>query len=137
MEQTLAIVKPDAVKKGVIGDVLNRIEKDGLTIKTMKMIQLTRDQAEEFYAEHKGTDFFEGLIDFMTSAPVVPVVVEGDDAIKRLRTLMGETDPEEAAPGTIRAELADGLPNNIIHGSDSPESAQRELSFFFAESERL
>lgn len=137
MEQTLAIVKPDAVKKDVIGDVLNRIENDGLSIKTLKMIQLREDQAEEFYAEHKGSEFFEGLVDFMTSAPVVPVVVEGEDAISRLRTLMGETDPSEAAPGTIRAELADGLPNNIIHGSDSPESAERELSFFFSETERL
>lgn len=137
MEQTLAIIKPDAVKKNVIGDVLNRIENDGLEIKTLKMIQLRDTQAEEFYAEHKGTDFFAGLIEFMTSAPVVPAVVQGEDAISRLRTLMGETDPSEAAPGTIRAELADGLPNNIIHGSDSPESAERELSFFFSEAERL
>ncbi|MFB6344880.1 MAG: nucleoside-diphosphate kinase [bacterium] len=137
MQQTLAIIKPDAVKKNVIGDVIDRIETDGLTIKSLKMIQLREEQAEEFYAEHRGTDFFDGLVDFMTSAPVVPAVVEGEDAITRLRTLMGETDPSEAAPGTIRAELADGLPNNIIHGSDSPESAERELSFFFSQAERL
>lgn len=137
MEQTLAILKPDTVKKNAIGDVLNRIETDGLTIRTLKTLQLTEAQAEEFYAEHKGSEFFDGLVEFMTSGPVVTVVVEGEDAIPRLRNLMGATDPDEAAPGTIRAELDGGLPNNIIHGSDSPESADRELNFFFSEAERI
>lgn len=137
MEQTLAILKPDAVNKNIIGSVLEKIENDGLTIRTLKMMQLTDSQAEEFYAEHRGTDFFDGLVEFMTSGPVVVTVVEGDNAIPRLRTLMGETDPDDAAPGTIRAEFADGLPDNIIHGSDSPESSERELNFFFSEAERV
>lgn len=137
MERTLAILKPDATRKNVIGDVLNRIESDGHEIVTMKMMKLTEKQAKEFYGEHKGTDFFAGLIEFMTSGPVVTAVVEGENVIKRLRSLMGATDPGDAAPGTIRAELADGLPNNIIHGSDSPDSASREISFFFSESECL
>ncbi len=137
MEQTLAILKPDTVEKNAIGDVLKRIENDGLEIRTLKSLQLTEAQAEGFYAEHKGSEFFEGLVEFMTSGPVVTAVIEGDDAISRLRTLMGATDPQEAAPGTIRAELDGGLPNNLIHGSDSPESAERELSFFFSEAERI
>jgi nucleoside-diphosphate kinase len=135
METTLTILKPDAVRKDVIGDVLSRIEQDGLSIVSLKMIQLTESEAGEFYAEHQGSEFFDGLIEFMTSGPVVVAAVEGDDAISRLRTLMGETDPTDAAPGTIRAEHADGLPDNIIHGSDSPESAERELSFFFSGAE--
>lgn len=135
MQQTLTILKPDAVQKDVIGDVLSRIEQDGLSITALKMVQLTESQAEKFYEEHQGSEFFEGLVEFMTSGPVVVGAVEGEDAISRLRTLMGETDPADAAPGTIRAEHADGLPNNIIHGSDSPESAERELSFFFSGAE--
>lgn len=137
MEQTLAILKPDALRKNAIGQILGRIENDGLTIVTLKTVRLTRNQAEEFYSEHRGSEFFEGLVEFMTSGPVVAVVVRGENAIARLRTLMGATDPDEAAPGTIRAELAGGLPDNVIHGSDSPESARGELSFFFSEAERI
>lgn len=137
MEQTLTIIKPDAVEKDIIGEVLHRIELDGLRIASLKMMQLSEDQAKEFYGEHEGKPFFDGLIEFMTSGPIVPAVVVGENAIQRLRTLMGETDPSEATPGTIRAEFADGMPNNIIHGSDSPESAEQEISFFFDEKDIL
>lgn len=118
-----------------MGEVLHRIELDGLEISALKMMKLSRQRAEEFYGEHEGKPFFEGLVDFMTSGPIVPAVISGDDAIRRLRTLMGATDPSEAAPGTIRAEFAGGMPDNTIHGSDSPESAEREIPFFFDESE--
>jgi len=131
MEQTLTILKPDAVEQDIIGEVLHRIELDGLRISALKMIQLSDSRAKEFYGEHSDKPFFDGLVDFMTSGPIVPAVISGEDAIRRLRTLMGATDPSEAAPGTIRAEFAGGMPNNIIHGSDSPQSAQREISFFF------
>jgi nucleoside-diphosphate kinase len=137
MEKTLTIIKPDAVEKDIIGEVLHRIELDGLRIAALKMIRLEDDQAREFYGEHEGKPFFDGLIDFMTSGPIVVGVITGEDAIPRLRTLMGATDPSEATPGTIRAEFAEGMPNNIIHGSDSPESAEREISFFFEEDEVL
>lgn len=137
MEQTLAILKPDAVEKDVIGDVINRIENDGLTITALKMTEITPAEAQEFYGEHQGEPFFQGLVDFMTSGPVVTAIVEGKNAISRLRTLMGETDPADAAPGTIRAVHADELPNNIIHGSDSPDSAEREISFFFPKRETI
>ncbi len=135
MEQTLVILKPDAVRKDVIGDVLHRIERDGLRLKALKMAQLSDAQAEKFYEEHRGSEFFDGLVEFMTSGPVVVGAVEGENAISRLRTLMGATDPDEATPGTIRSVHADGLPDNIIHGSDSPQSAERELSFFFSDAE--
>lgn len=137
MEKTLVILKPDAIQKNLIGEVFKRLEDDGLEIIDAKMTTLTEAQAGVFYAEHEGKGFYEGLIDFMTSGPVLPAVIAGKDAIKRVRLLMGETDPQEAAPGTIRAEFADGMPNNIIHGSDSPESARREISFFFSECEMI
>lgn len=137
MQQTLAIIKPDAVDKDIIGEVLHRIELDGLRVGALKMIQLTEERAGEFYQEHEGKPFYDGLVEFMTSGPIVPAVIVGEDAIKRLRTLMGATDPSEATPGTIRAEFAEGMPNNIIHGSDSPESAGREIPFFFDDEEIL
>lgn len=137
MQHTLAIIKPDAVDKDIIGEVLHRIELDGLRVGALKMIQLTEERAGEFYQEHEGKPFYDGLVEFMTSGPIVPAVIVGEDAIKRLRTLMGATDPSEATPGTIRAEFAEGMPNNIIHGSDSPESAGREIPFFFDDEEIL
>ncbi len=131
MESTLILLKPDAVKANLIGEVLNRIERDGMKIQRLKLFSLTGEEAREFYAEHAGKSFYDRLIDFMISGPIVAAVVEGVNAIGRLRKLMGATVPREAAPGTIRGEFGTGSPQNIIHGSDSPESARREISFFF------
>ncbi len=134
MDKTLIILKPDTVKKNQAGEVLAAVERDGLKIIGLKMLLLTRPLAKKFYAEHEGKQFYEGLIDFMTSGPVVAVALEAEDVVKRARLLMGATNPAEAAPGTIRAEFGGGtMPDNAIHGSDSSESAKRELSFFFAE----
>ncbi len=137
METTLAILKPDAVRNNLIGEVLKRVERDGLKIKDIKMVNLSRNEAETFYAEHEGKPFYERLINFMVSGPIVPAVIEGENAIERLRKLMGATRPSEAAPGTIRGEFGTGSPENIIHGSDSPESAEREITFFFSKREKL
>ncbi len=130
-EQTLSIIKPDAVKKQLIGVILARFEAAGLSLKEMKMLRLTREQAEQFYAEHKGKPFFEPLVNFMTSGPVVVQVLAGEDAIAFNRRLMGDTDPRKARPGTIRRDFADSIDANIVHGSDSPTSAAREIGFFF------
>lgn len=131
VEQTLSIIKPDAVGKNHIGEILTRFEKAGLSIVAMKMIHLSREQAEGFYAEHKGRPFFEGLIDFMTSGAVVVQVLSGENAILLNRELMGATDPEKAAPGTIRAQFGTVVSSNAVHGSDSPVSAAREITYFF------
>ncbi len=131
VEQTLSIIKPDAVGKNHIGAICARFEQAGLKIVAMKMLQLTRAQAEGFYAEHKGRPFFDGLVDFMTSGPVVVQVLHGEDAIARNRELMGATDPQKAAPGTIRADFATAIDANAVHGSDSPASAAREVAYFF------
>ncbi len=136
MESTVMILKPDAVEANIIGKVLSRIESDGMQVKRLRMQNLTEDQATEFYAEHEGKEFYERLINFMVSGPVVTAVIEGVNAISRLRKLMGATVPEEAAPGTIRGEYGTGSPQNIIHGSDSPESAAREIQFFFDREEK-
>jgi len=130
-QQTLSIIKPDAVRKNLIGAIESRFEQAGLKIVALKMIQLSRAQAEGFYAEHQGKPFFEGLVDFMTSGPVCVQVLSGDNAIARNRELMGATNPEEAAPGTIRADYAESVSINAAHGSDSPESAAREIAYFF------
>ena len=130
-QQTLSIIKPDAVRKNLIGAIESRFEQAGLKIVALKMIQLSRAQAEGFYAEHQGKPFFEGLVDFMTSGPVCVQVLSGDNAIARNRELMGSTNPEEAAPGTIRADYAESVSINAAHGSDSPESAAREIAYFF------
>lgn len=135
VEQTLSIIKPDAVKKNHIGDIVARFEKAGLTIAAQRMMQLSRTQAEGFYAEHKGRPFFDGLVDFMTSGPVVVQVLSGENAILLNRELMGATDPAKAAPGTIRADFADAIDANAVHGSDSPTSAAREIAYFFAANE--
>ena len=135
MENTLSIVKPDAVSKNVLGKILDRFESSGLKIIAIKKLHLDKDMAEGFYAEHKGKPFFEKLINFMTSGPVVVQVLSGENAIKTNRELMGNTNPEEAASGTIRSDFAESIDANAVHGSDSPESAEREISYFFTESE--
>ena len=133
IERTLSIVKPDAVGKNVIGQIFSRFEKAGLMIVALRMLQLSRDQAEGFYAEHKGKGFFEPLMEFMTSGPICVQVLEGEDAIQVNRTLMGATNPQEADPGTIRANFATTVDANAVHGSDSPTSAAREIAYFFSE----
>mgnify|MGYP000905001092 CR=1 FL=1 len=130
-ERTLSIIKPDAVAKNVIGEIETRFEKAGLKIVAMEMKRLSQEEAEGFYAEHKGRPFFNDLVSFMTSGPVVVQVLEGDDAIMRNRELMGATNPQEAAEGTIRRDFAQSIDANAVHGSDSPASAEREIAYFF------
>ena len=137
VEQTLSIIKPDAVSKNHIGAIVSRFETAGLTIAAQRMMQLSRAQAEGFYAEHKGRPFFDSLVDFMTSGPVVLQVLSGENAILANRELMGATDPAKAAAGTIRADFAEAIDANAVHGSDSPESAAREIAYFFATNEVL
>lgn len=137
MQRTLSIIKPDAVAKGVIGKIIDRFESNGLRIAAMKKIQLTDKTAGEFYAEHKERSFFGELVGFMTSGPVVVMVLEGEDAIMKNRDLMGATDPKKAAAGTIRADFAESIDANAVHGSDSETAAAREVSFFFAATEIL
>ncbi len=135
VERTLSIIKPDAVAKNVIGDILSRFEKAGLRIVAAKMVQLSREQAEGFYAEHRERPFFRDLVGFMTSGPVVIQVLEGEGAIARNRDLMGATNPQEAAPGTIRADFAETIDANAVHGSDSVAAAEREVRYFFEDRE--
>jgi nucleoside-diphosphate kinase len=137
MEQTLSIIKPDAVAKGVIGKILDRFESNGLRIAALKKLQLTKEQAGEFYAVHKERPFFGELVEFMTSGPVVVSVLEGENAVAKNRELMGATNPQEAAPGTIRADFAESIDANAVHGSDSLENAKIEIEFFFDKSEIL
>ena len=132
MQQTLSIIKPDAVKKGVIGKIVDRFESNGLRIAAMKKVKLTKCDAKAFYAVHKDRPFFNDLVDFMTSGPVVVMVLEGDDAVAKNRDLMGTTNPKEAKPGTIRADFAESIDANAVHGSDSLENAKNEIAFFFA-----
>ncbi len=132
MEQTLSIIKPDAVAKGVIGKILDRFESNGLRIAAMKKVQLSRQDAEAFYAVHKARPFFNDLVDFMVSGPVVISVLEGENAVLKNRDLMGATNPKEAAPGTIRADFAENIDANAVHGSDSLENAAIEIAFFFS-----
>jgi len=135
VERTLAIIKPDAVKKDAIGDIIGRYEKAGLRPIAMRMMRLSRDVAEGFYAVHRQRPFFGSLTTFMSSGPVVVLVLAGDDAIKRHRDLMGATDPKKADPGTIRAVHGTNIEYNAVHGSDSPETARFEISYFFPEME--
>lgn len=135
VERTFSIVKPDAVAKNVIGEIYSRFEKNGLSIVASKMLLLSREQAEGFYAEHKGRPFFPALIEFMTSGPVTVQVLEGEGAIMKNRELMGATNPKEALSGTIRADFAESIDANAVHGSDAPESASREIAYFFASNE--
>ncbi|WP_457597066.1 nucleoside-diphosphate kinase [Hydrogenimonas sp.] len=137
MERTLSIIKPDAVKKNVIGKIVDRFESNGLRIAAMKKVQLSEKDAGEFYAVHKERPFFGELVEFMTSGPVVVMVLEGENAVAKNRELMGATNPKEAAPGTIRADFAESIDANAVHGSDSLENAQKEIAFFFAQREIL
>lgn len=131
MENTLSIIKPDGVARGLIGEVVRRFEADGIKIAEMKLIRLTREDAEGFYAVHKERPFFNSLVEFMTSGPVVVMVLEGDNVIERNRKIMGATNFVEADPDTIRRCYATDIEKNIVHGSDSPESAAFEINFFF------
>ncbi len=135
MEKTLSIIKPDAVKKGVIGKILDRFESNGLRIAAMKKVQLSKEQAEAFYAVHKERPFFKDLVEFMISGPVVVSVLEGEGAVLKNRDLMGVTNPKEAQPGTIRADFAESIDANAVHGSDSLENAKIEIEFFFKSNE--
>jgi len=135
IERTFSIIKPDAVAKNVIGEIYNRFEKSGLTIIAAKMQHLTRDQAEGFYAVHKERPFFNDLVDFMISGPVILQVLEGENAILKHREIMGATNPSEAAAGTIRADFAETIDENAVHGSDGPETAKQEIAYFFPENE--
>jgi nucleoside-diphosphate kinase len=137
MQRTLAIVKPDAVSQKSIGEVIKRLESAGFRIVGMKMVHLTPEKAGAFYAVHKERPFYQSLIQFMSSGPSVPVVLEGESVIERLRTLMGATDPAKAADGTIRKDLASNVERNVIHGSDSEASASTEIPFFFSHYELL
>ena len=131
VERTLSIIKPDAVKKNAIGQILARFEKAGLRIVAARMMHLSRAEAEGFYAVHRDRAFFRDLVDFMTSGPVLVQVLEGDDAIARNRELMGATDPKKAAKGTIRADFAESIDANAVHGSDGPDTARVEVGYFF------
>jgi len=130
-ERTLSIIKPDAVSKNVIGEIISRFEKNGLRVAAAKMMHLSKNQAEQFYAVHKARPFFSGLVDFISSGPVLVQVLEGDNAILKNRQIMGATNPKDAAAGTVRADFADSIDHNAVHGSDSPETAKEEIAFFF------
>jgi nucleoside-diphosphate kinase len=131
MERTLSIIKPDGVGRGLVGEVVKRLEENGLKVLAMKMIRLTTPQAEGFYAVHKERPFFNSLVEFMTSGPVVVMVLEADGVIAKYRTLMGATNFKEADPGTIRADFATDIEKNVVHGSDAPETAAFEIGYFF------
>jgi nucleoside-diphosphate kinase len=133
LEETLVLVKGDGVRRRLVGEIIRRIEAKGLNLGDLKLMDVGRELAEEHYAEHREKPFFEELVEFITSTPVVAMRVRGEGAIKVMRTLMGVTNPAEAAPGTIRGDLALSMPDNLVHGSDSPESAHRELGLFFGD----
>jgi len=132
-QKTLVIIKPDGIQKNIIGEIISRIEKKGLKILNMKMMKLSRELAEKHYEEHRNKPFFKGLVNFITSAPIIVMIVEGEDVISIFRFMMGPTDPKNAAPGTIRGDYGTDIERNIIHGSDSIESAKREVDLFFPE----
>ena len=134
-ERTLVIVKPDGVQRGLIGEIIGRLERRGLKLEGLKLMQIDRALAERHYAEHVGKPFYEGLVSYITACPVVVAVFAGNDAIAVVRTTIGKTNPAEAAPGTIRGDLALEVGRNLIHGSDGPESARREVALFFAREE--
>jgi len=131
MERTLSIIKPDGVSRGLIGDVIRRFESNGITVAAMKMLWLTKEQAKGFYAVHSHRPFFDSLTDFMCSGPIVAMVLQGENVIEKNRTLMGATNYKEAAEGTIRRDFATDIEKNIVHGSDAPETAAFEISYFF------
>ena len=131
IEQTLSLIKPDGVSRGLIGEVIGRFEKAGLKIRALKMVHLTLEQARAFYAVHRERPFYDSLTRFMSSGPIVALILEGDNAIQHNRDLMGATDYRQAAPGTIRADFARDIEANIVHGSDGPDTAKTEIAFFF------
>ena len=137
MEKTLGIIKPDGVSRNLTGEVLSRIEKDGFVIRAVKMIRMSKEQAEGFYAVHIGKPFFESVTDFMSSGPCVVMVIEGDDAVSRYRRLMGSTDPEKAEGETIRKLYGSNIERNVVHGSDSRENAEKEIRYFFSDLEMI
>lgn len=135
MERTLVLVKPDGVERRLSGEIIARFERRGLKIVALKLCRMTREMAERHYAEHAGKPFFAGLVEFITSGPIVAMIVEGENAIKAVRTMMGATNPLDSMPGTIRGDFALTMSNNVIHGSDGPESAAREMTTFFSAAE--
>ena len=137
VEKTLSIIKPDAVAKNAIGEIISRFEKSGLRVAGAKMVHLSKSQAEQFYAVHKARPFFPALVSFMSSGPVLVQVLEGPNAIAKNREIMGATNPKDAAPGTIRADFADSIDHNAVHGSDAPDTAKQEIAFFFKPEEIL
>ena len=137
MERTLVLVKPDGVQRGMVGEVISRLERRGIKLVAMKMMQVDEALAHRHYGEHEGKPFFQGLVDFITSSPLVAMVWEADDAVEIVRGTMGQTNPKNAAPGTIRGDLGVNIGRNLVHGSDSPESAQREVALFFGKDEIL
>ncbi len=134
-ERTLVLIKPDAIARGLAGEILSRLELRGLSLRAAKLLRVDRALADEHYAEHREKPFFGDLVEFITSAPTLALIVEGDGAISVVRTTMGATNPRDAAPGTIRGDLALAMPDNLVHGSDSPESAEREISLWFSADE--
>ncbi len=136
-ERTLVLLKPDALHRRLVGEIILRFEKKGLKIVAMKMLWVSRELAEKHYKVHKGKPFYESLLDYITSGPIIAMVLEGESAIKVVRNLMGKTNGVEAAPGTIRGDYSVSIQNNLVHGSDSPESAEREISLFFKPQEIL
>jgi len=137
MQKTLSIVKPDGVNKNLVGEVIKRFENAGLRVAALKMVHLTKKQAEGFYAVHRQRPFFDSLTTFMCSGPIVPMVLEGNNAIKKVRDIMGATNPKDAAAGTIRKDFADSIESNIVHGSDGADTAAFEISYFFNVTEIL
>ncbi|HZD60562.1 MAG TPA: nucleoside-diphosphate kinase [Anaerolineae bacterium] len=135
MERTFTMVKPDGVRKSLTGEVIRRYEGAGLKLVALKMTRLSMEKAEELYSIHKGKPFYNELVEFVMSGPVVPMVLEGDNAVGRVRDIMGATNPREAAPGTIRGDFAEEISENVVHGADSVESANREIPIFFSEDE--
>jgi nucleoside-diphosphate kinase len=137
VQKTLVLVKPDAVRRGLVGEIVSRLERKGLKIVALKMLQMDKALAERHYAIHKGKPFFPSLVDFITSGPIVAAVIEGSNAVESTRRIMGETDPLKAAPGTIRGDFGSEIEQNLIHGSDSEENAEQEISLFFSKKEML
>ncbi len=135
VERTLVLVKPDGVRRGLVGEIISRFERKGFKIKALKMLWMTREQAEEFYKVHKGKPFFEELVEFITSGPIVAMVLEGDSAISVVRLMIGATDGRKAAPGTIRGDFALSIGENVVHASDLPESFEHEFRVVFREDE--
>nr|3VVT_A Chain A, Nucleoside diphosphate kinase [synthetic construct]3VVT_B Chain B, Nucleoside diphosphate kinase [synthetic construct] len=135
MERTFVMIKPDGVQRGLIGEIISRFERKGLKIVAMKMMRISREMAEKHYAEHREKPFFSALVDYITSGPVVAMVLEGKNAVEVVRKMVGATNPKEAAPGTIRGDFGLDVGKNVIHASDSPESAEREISLFFKDEE--